>query len=258
MTTIATIRARASSLVLCIFVAGCGAQGYGGPTAAAPEAAAPASAYPTRSRADFGRVAARVEAATKSVCAERTGPARPGSCDFDFVLAVDPAAPPNAFQSRSADGRPTITLTSSLLAQLRDDDEIATVLAHEAAHHVAGHIARANDPASAEAFLLGAADAKAGGSTGGDRSTRLERARALELEADWIGAFIAERSGYAPEKGAEIFRRAAARRGSPSRMSSHPDPSRRLEVISAAVAEIHRERSAGLTPSPENAPVPLP
>jgi Zn-dependent protease with chaperone function len=255
---------RAAPLILCMFGAACGSQGFSGSVARTPEPVAQTSVYSARSKGDFSRVASRVEAATKSVCAERSGPNRLGSCDFTFVLARDPMAPPNAFQSMSGDGRPLITVTSSLLAQLRDDNELATVLSHEAAHHVAGHIARINDRASLDAFLLGDADWKGGVSVRGKtgytaQSAGMAHARALELEADWIGAFIDERAGYEPEKGADIYRRAMAKqRGAASRTSSHPDPSQRLEVISAAVMEIRRQRSAGLTPGPENAPAPLP
>ncbi|MBP7240492.1 M48 family metallopeptidase [Amaricoccus sp.] len=184
-----------------------------------------------------------------SICAERAAADGLDACDFTFVLVEAPTAPPNAFQTRSSDGKPVITVNSSLLAQLRDDDELATVLSHEAAHHVAGHIDRMNDRTSPDAFLPG----DAGGYTA--QSDGRARGRALELEADWIGAFIAERSGYDPAHGANIFERAATKQGAKtSRTSSHPDPSQRLEVVAAAVAEIGRQRSAGLTPRPESAP----
>lgn len=248
--TTAKVRVRAASLLSCIFLAACGSSvGSRGFT---PEPVA-ASAYPSRSKADFGRVASRIQAATRSICAERAGTIGDDVCDFTFVLVEDPSAPPNAFQSRSRDGKPSITVNGSLLAQLGDDDELATVLSHEAAHHVAGHIDRMNDRTSADAFLP-----RDAGKNYTAESARLAQGRALELEADWIGAFISERSGYDPAKGSEIFARAAKRGGTTPGTSSHPDPTRRLEVVSAAVAEIGRQRSAGLTPRPENAPALMP
>jgi predicted Zn-dependent protease len=157
-------------------------------------------------------------------------------------------------------------MTVSLLAQLQDDHEIAAVLSHEAAHHVGAHVARMNNRASSDAFLPSVGVAQDGRFSAGQRtdysagSARRARARALELEADWIGAFIADRSGYDPEKGAGIFRRAAAKRMKPGSgpSSSHPHPVRRLEVVAAAGAEIRRQRAAGLTPRLETSPARMP
>lgn len=243
--------------ILCAFLAACGSSIGSG--AHAPDRAAQASVHQSPSEADFRRVASRVATTAEAFCVERVDLAGPHACDFAFVLGGDPKAPPNAFQSRAADGRPLITVTSSLLGQLRNDHEIATVISHEAAHHVAGHIAQVNlrdQRILSDAFLPDSA--------GRDRSTAhsgtaASRVRALEIEADWIGAFIAEGSGYQPETGAGLFRRSAAKPGSRmvSQTSSHPDPQRRLQTISAAAAEIRRQRSAGLTPRPRNAPGPL-
>ena len=78
------------------------------------------------------------------------------------------------------------------------------------------------------------------------KNTDLE---AGELEADWIGTFIAERSGYDTAKGAGIYARSGAKTGRSTLVtSSHPSLSRRLEVVLAARSEIHRQRAAGLTP----------
>lgn len=147
-------------------------------------------------------------------------------------------------------------MTASLLAQARDDNEIATVLSHEAAHHVGGHIARmdANAPSRAffpkfQAAILGDSGVEPVIGDYGAGSGARARGRALELEADWIGTFIAERSGYDTAKGAGIYARSGAKTGRSTLVtSSHPSLSRRLEVVLAARSEIHRQRAAGLTP----------
>ena len=251
--------ARAALPILCTLLAACGSSG--GTSGHAPGIAAQTTVGPSQSEADFRRVASRVATTAEEFCAEQMDLADLGSCRFSFALADDPKAPPNAFQSRDADGRPLITMTSSLLAQLRNDHEIATVLSHEAAHHVAGHIPQVSQGdrrALSDAFLPEAGDLDRNG--GGYSGMAGSRVRALEIEADWIGAFIAEGSGYQPETGAGILRRAADKPASRrvSQTSSHPAPLRRLQIISAAAVEIRRQRSAGLTPRPEKAPGPLP
>lgn len=214
-----------------------------GPTGLAAEAPAVSS----RSMANFARVAPRVKKAADEFCREQASGGEAVNCNFAMVLSSDPSAAPNAFQSKAKDGRPVITMTVSLLEQLDDDDQIATVLSHEAAHHVSGHLVRLNHRTSTDAFLPSAA-------TRGQA-----RNRAFELEADRVGAFICERSGFDPEKGARVFLRSAAGSdGKTSTLSSHPASARRLEAVSAASAEIARQRAAGLTPRPEYAGNPIP
>jgi Zn-dependent protease with chaperone function len=215
-----------------------------------------ASGHPSQSETDFTRVASRVEASAEEFCRERPRGGPPGSCAIRFIVSGDGSEPPNAFQSLASDGTPLVTMTASLLAQVRDDTEIAAVLSHEAAHHVGGHVARmnANGPAPAflprfeAAFLDGSGAESQIGDYGAGSGARA-RGRALELEADWIGTFIAERSGYDPAKGTGIYTRSGVTTGRSAKVtSSHPALSRRLEVIQAARSEVQRQRAAGLTP----------
>ena len=75
-----------------------------------------------------------------------------------------------------------------------------------------------------------------------------------ELEADTLGAFIAARAGYDPERGAQIFvRPALADAGGPPILSSHPASARRQATVAAVAAEIRRQQALGLTPRPGQA-----
>jgi predicted Zn-dependent protease len=221
-----------------------------------------------RRPADFRRVVARVEPTAERFCREEVPRAPSGYCDFTIVLETDPRMPPNAFQTRSSDGRPVVVVSASLLGQMLSDDEIAFVLAHETAHHVADHIPRQQQSQMLGALILGGMVAAAGQASGSPASQDAIRqamdmgafvggraySQDYELEADWLGAFITVRAGYDPERGALIFARPAlSRSGGPIILSSHPASPRRLALITRASEEIRRQKAAGLTPRPAQA-----
>lgn len=220
----------------------------------------------TQTASDFRRVALRIEPVAEAFCREESGRSAPRSCDFGLMLVDEPRMGPNAFQTRARDGRPVVVMTRQLLAQMSDEDEIAFVLSHEAAHHIADHIPKQAQQQALGALILGGLAAAAGGATGqpaSDASIRQAMdmgasfgARAYsqtyELEADTLGAFIAARAGYDPERGARIFSTPVlAGRG--DILSTHPGSPQRLATVDRAVAEIRRQQAAGLTPRPEYA-----
>lgn len=252
-----------SALMSVLFVvAACGTTyevpGAGGASPSATGQAGGAS----RDRADFVRVAGRVEPVAETFCREEIPNAPPAYCNYRVIFETDPEAPPNAFQTLDDNGRPVIVVTGALLREMRSDDEIAFVLSHEAAHHIAQHI-----PKQQASQVFGAA--VAGGlaaALGGDYATSQGIQDAMdfgafvggraysqryELEADWLGAFIADRAGYNPERGAQIFGRPAlASSGGPVLLSTHPASPNRLDLVAQASREIDRQRAAGLTPRP--------
>ncbi|TFL19122.1 M48 family metallopeptidase [Jannaschia formosa] len=162
--------------------------------------------------ANFRDAVARVEPAAESLCRDR---APRLNCDFLIRVDPDPRLPPNAFQSLDRSGRPVLTFTRALIAEARNQDEIAFVIGHEAAHHVEEHIARQRDSATA-GLVIGAA---IGSVLGGDQATVEGLARAgsqvgarrfskeHELEADALGTIITARAGYDPIRGAAFFTR---------------------------------------------------
>jgi predicted Zn-dependent protease len=221
----------------------------------------------SRTFADFRQVAGRVEAAAESFCREETG--APGNyCDFLIVLDGDPRMPPNAFQTRGDNGRPVVVVGTKLLAEMQSNDEIAFVLSHEMSHHIAGHIPKQQQQQALGALILGGIVAAAGDPYGGPASEQAIRqamdigayvggraySQSYELEADTLGAFVAARAGYDPERGAEIFvRPALANPGGPAILASHPGSAQRQATVARVAAEIRRQQAAGLVPRPEYA-----
>lgn len=217
-----------------------------------------------RTEADFSRVAARIEPVAEGFCRESAGDVPPNYCDFSLVLDADPKMPPNAYQTRTEAGRPVVVVSRSLLAQMLSDDEVAFVLSHETAHQIANHLSKQQQSQVMGALILGGlASASAGASGVSDERLRQvmdlgafvgSRAysQSYELEADWVGAFIAERASYDPERGAEVFGRGAlAGSGGPVLLSSHPGSPERQATVAAAAEEIRRQRAAGLVPRPK-------
>ena len=248
---------------LCLLLAACGT------TYAVPETGPGAGAsLPVRDAAgrtpgNFARVAARIEPAAEAFCREEAPGAPAIYCDFRLLLESDPRMPPNAFQTRARSGRPVVVMSASLLKEMRSDDEIAFVLAHETAHHVAQHIPKQQQRQVFGALVLGGlAQATAGPGGISDQALRdimdlgayvggRAYSQNYELEADWLGAFISARAGYDPALGAPIFGRPAlASSGGPVILSSHPASPQRTALAARAAAEIRRQQAAGLTPRP--------
>ena len=161
----------------------------------------------------FVDVVRRVEPVAEAFCRE-SAPQR--NCDFLIRVDDRPGQPINAFQSRDDTGRPIITFTAALILDARSADELAFVLGHEAAHHIAGHLDRQRDTALAGALIAGALAAAVGGNDPRAIRTAQEMGAAVgartyskdfELEADAGGTIIAWRAGFDPERGAGFFAR---------------------------------------------------
>jgi predicted Zn-dependent protease len=243
-------------VTIALFVASCG------PVYETPRPVAtpvPTAAPPARGQsaiADYRRVAPRVEAAAESFCRQEY-PSRPNNfCDFDVRLIDDPRAPPNAFQTLGRDGRPVIGITTSLLAQTGSADEIAFVLSHEAGHHLAEHLSRQQAQSLAGALIFGTIAAGLGGGDAVADAMDLGAffggrvySQSFELEADVVGAYVATRAGYDPERGALIFTRPALQGGG-GLLSTHPPSPQRLAVVRRTTEDIRRQQALGQVPSP--------
>jgi Zn-dependent protease with chaperone function len=111
---------------------------------------------------NFMAVQSRVEPVAEAECARRN----PGAnCDFRIVVDDRPGMPPNAYQTLDRQGRPLLGVTASLIAQIHNEDELALIMAHEAAHHIAGHLAQQNQYASMGAAAYGRAASRSEGAT---------------------------------------------------------------------------------------------
>ncbi|WP_135501199.1 M48 family metallopeptidase [Roseovarius aestuariivivens] len=183
----------------------------------------------------FRQVVARVEPEAERYCRARTG--RGTNCDFNIVIDDRRGQPPNAFQTLDRNGRPIIAFTLALIADTRNSDELAFVLSHEAAHHIAGHIPRQRQNAAAGAILLGGLATLAGaGASTVDAATNIgasvgarSYSKDFELEADALGTVIARRSGYDPVRGAAYFTRIPD--PGDRFLGTHPPNAQRIETV---------------------------
>lgn len=210
-----------------------------GPTQTGP--AQPQQAQPrtpstpnTSQLSRFRQVVARVEPEAERYCRAQLAQ---GNCDFNIVVDDRPGLPANAFQTLDRNGRPVIGFTLALIADAANADELAFVLSHEAAHHIAGHIPRQRQNASAGAILLGGLATIAGANASAvDAATNLgasvgarSYSKDFELEADALGTVIAKRSGYNPVRGAEYFNRIPD--PGDRFLGTHPPNAQRIETV---------------------------
>lgn len=222
-----------SALAACLALAACAT-----PPGARPgveTAAAQAQAI------SFVEVARRVEPVAEGECARRN----PGAiCDFRIVVDDRPYMEPNAYQTLDSSGRPVLAFTAALIAMVQNEDELAFVMSHEASHHIAGHLDRMGQNASAGAAAFGRiARATAGATPDSIREAEMLGAQVgarsyskeFELEADRLGALVAAEAGFDPLRGADFFLRLP----DPGNrfLGTHPSNGERIATVRAAVAE---------------------
>lgn len=185
---------------------------------------------------NFINVVETVEPVAEQVCGERS----PGqNCDFQIVVDRRVNAPPNAFQTVDEAGRPIIAFTTSLVAGARNRDELAFIMAHEAAHHIRGHLSQTRQNATLGAVIastLFGGDtraAEAAGQLGAAIGARTY-SKNFELEADALGTVIAKWAGFDPVRGAQFF----ARIPDPGNrfLGSHPANADRLATVQRVAA----------------------
>lgn len=188
--------------------------------------------------ADFRSVVARVEPVAERACRDM----RPGAnCDFAIIIDPDSSLPPNAYQTLDKSGRPVIGFTRNLLREMLNRDELAFALSHEAAHHIEGHIPQTQASATAGVLLgtvVGAVFGldqpgmevaqNIGGTVGARRFSK-----GFELEADALGARIAERAGYDALRGVLYFQDAAD--PGDQFLGTHPPNADRIRIVRQAV-----------------------
>ncbi|MEM6408503.1 MAG: M48 family metalloprotease [Pseudomonadota bacterium] len=213
-----------------------------------PDASAPAERIPqdaarqvagerlpaSVSRSNFAAVVRRMEPVAEAECRRR---APNLNCDFKVIIDGNAKLAPNAYQTRDRSGRPIIGFTQSLIADVRNQDELAFIFWHEAAHHIQNHLTRRATGAIGGSILGSLADAAlgtgglfedAGGFVGGR-----VRSKDHELQADSLGAIIAQRAGYDALKGAQYF----ARIPDPGDvfLGTHPPNPERIAVVRRTV-----------------------
>lgn len=189
--------------------------------------------------ADFIRVVRRIGPYAQKLCLEA---ASHKSCDFLIVMDDRPHQPANAFQFLTAERRPVIAVTIPLLDEVQNDDELAFVIGHEAAHHIAGHLQQQSDTAYQGAMLGGftaailGADAEAieaAQDIGAFVGSR-QFSKSHEIEADQLGAQIAIMAGFDPELGVAYFTRIP----DPGQkfLGSHPSNEERIKAVQESIS----------------------
>lgn len=216
----------------------------------AAHAAAAAVALPPAAPRDKARVAAetfvavaaRVEPVAEDICRRRrTGPL---NCNFTIAVDDNPVLPPNAYQTLGRQGRPYVVFTLSLIAMARNADELAFVMGHEAAHHIAGHIPRRQEQAMAGAILAGVIAQSSGLTPDEVRKAQdlgaadgaQHYSKAFELEADALGTEIALDAGFDPVHGAAFFDRLPD--PGASFLASHPPNAERKALVARTVRRL--------------------
>ncbi|MGR3464890.1 M48 family metallopeptidase [Limimaricola sp.] len=189
---------------------------------------------------NFVGVVERLEPVAEQVCRAN---APQLDCDFRIVVDDRPGQPANAFQTRDAQGRPLLAFTVALLQEVRNADELAFVLSHEAAHHIAGHLDRQSRNAAIGATVFGQlATGLGGGNEGLVRTAQQLGAgfgarsysKDFELEADALGTTIAKRAGYDPVRGAQFFLRIPD--PGDRFLGTHPPNAQRMEIVRRTAA----------------------
>lgn len=139
-----------------------------------------------------------------------------------------------------------IGVNSGLVKLVDNDDQLAAVLGHEAAHVLGRHAAERYSQQMSTQLVLAIAQAAAGGgaSDGGKAVSALGGAgaqmgfllpfsRKHELEADQLGVDIMERARYRPREAVALWRKMAAQggRGRAEFASTHPSDATRIQAL---------------------------
>lgn len=212
-------------------------------TSSAPQAQGSAKPGPALSASaaerKFVRVVNRVEPVAERECRART---RGVNCDFRIVVDDRPGQPANAFQTKDKNGRPLVVFTLALIQDARNADELAFVLGHEAAHHIANHLDRQRGNAMAGAIIFAGLASLTGADAGSIQAAQdigttvgaRSYSKDFELEADALGTIIAHRAGFDPVRGAEFFNRVPD--PGDRFLGTHPPNAARIETVRRTAA----------------------
>lgn len=191
--------------------------------------------------AGFAAVVDRVQPLAENIC-RNLGKAR--RCNFRIVIDDRANQPRNAFQMQDDARRPILVFTAALIKDARNADELAFVMGHEMAHHIADHIPQASRAALSGALFAGVQASGKGLDKAAIRRAQDEAAgravlgysRDFELQADALGAEIAIRAGYDAVRGSAYFDRLP----DPGNryLSTHPGNAERKAVVRSVAARL--------------------
>jgi Zn-dependent protease with chaperone function len=135
-----------------------------------------------------------------------------------------------------------------ILSELQlDDDEVAMIMGHEAAHalleHAREQIAKTTFASGAlriGAALLGLGQLGDIGAQLGAQLLQLQFSRTDESQADMLGLLMAARAGYDPRKGVSLWQKMSGGGGGspPEFLSTHPSSEHRIKDIQGKLAQV--------------------
>jgi len=177
-------------------------------------------------------------------------------CDYGIVLV--PSDEVNAW----ADGR-RVSVTKGMMRFVENDLELATIVSHELAHNIRGHVDMTKKHQMAGGFfglLFDIGAAVVGVNTGGQftqlgmQAGQMMYSKDMEREADYVGMYILALSGYDFQESPNVFRKlGSSHPGSieTKYASSHPSTPERFVALEKAVEEINGKKAKGLALVPE-------
>lgn len=171
----------------------------------------------------------------------------------DYVYGIVQKSDVNAF----ADGK-SVQITSGMMRFTGTDEELATVVGHELAHNLMGHIDSKRGNA-ALGLLVDLLFAGFGVNTQGAFSNMAGQSysQEFETEADYVGLYLMARAGYEIGGTPNFWRRMGTEHPGSIRTNhaaSHPSAPYRFVSLDKTVEEIERKKAAGLPLRPEMKP----
>jgi predicted Zn-dependent protease len=157
-------------------------------------------------------------------------------------------------------------ILKGMMRFVESDDELALVVGHEIAHNALGHVRQHKvlmGVGMGFGVLLDITAAVLGANTQGG-FTRLGAqlgsavnqtfSQDFEMDADYMGLYLAQRAGFDVSRAADFWRRMAAEYPETIESSmtrTHPSSPERSAALTTAVLEIHRKLETGLALTPE-------
>ncbi len=194
-------------------------------------------------------VGVKISQAGKEICKKILPPNT--KCHFPFALDKDSVQAINAY----TDGK-KIVVTPAMMLFAYDDNQLATVLAHEFAHAIMQHPRKTSQNVVIGGLLGLAADqlAKTQGietngtfSKIGAQTAVMRYSQEFEREADYIGMYILDKAGYNIHAAAFLWRRMAVLnpKGIYS-ASTHPTTAERYLLLEKTSREIVNKKANNL------------
>lgn len=183
------------------------------------------------------------------------------ACKYPLLVLQDSV--PNAYADDTQ-----IMVTSGMLGFVKNDVELATVISHELAHNVMGHVdaREANTTAGAAGgLLLDVLFALAGVNTGGAfmrsgmNSGAASYSMEFEEQADYVGMYMLARAGYDYNQSVALWERRSGRTKILNEGgTTHPTSTARFIAMDSAAQEIYQKQLASLPLLPELDELPEP